>query len=335
MLLRRKDVRLIVAGAAWQLAFLAGYFPDLALEQIPGYDIRYARQGSALKWRLLQQLPRIRQAIKSEHQWLGNFAARHQLQGILSDNRYGLWHPNIPGAILTHQLQIKSNAGALADRMLRMAHYRLLGKFEQVWVVDRSAHGLADTLSHPEILPPHTQYLGLLSQFYGRTNEVTTGGDQTLLILLSGPEPQRSLLSDLLWAQVKDLKQKVVFAEGKKGCFRQAEGNVCHTDILQGAALQEALQKAAIVICRAGYSSIMDLIFLDKKAIFIPTPGQTEQEYLGKVLQEKGMYPNFKQDGFSLQQALLQAKDFPFKKTIDKEAFSGFEPVLNNWISGL
>lgn len=330
----QQNCRIILAGSDWQLEFLSGYFPELSFELLKGYEVRYAAKGSQLKWRLLQQLPQLQNTIRHEHGWLQRLAENHQLSGIIADNRYGLWHPHIPSVILTHQLQIQSGMGWAADRALLWAHYRQLSNFRQVWVVDTAEKSLACRLSHPAKIPGNATYIGLLSQFY-EAGQPAPSGQHHLLILLSGPEPQRSLLSDLLWREVLALNMPVVFVEGKKGVSRQAGRQVQHRDQLQGTELENAITNAKMIVCRAGYSSIMDLVYLKKRAILIPTPGQTEQEYLSRLLTEKGIFPGWQQEGFSLQNALLAARQFPFHPAFPPEAFSGFKPVLDQWLAGL
>lgn len=330
-----KNVEIIVSGASWQLDFLAEEFPDLNYVEMPGYNIRYARKGSYLKWQLLQQFPKLMQTIRKEHQWLEQFNSKHSIQGIISDNRYGMWHASVPNVILTHQLQIKTGTGMFSDSLMRQMHYRQLRNFQEVWIVDTQKEGLAGTLSHPKTLPPNSKYLGLLSQFYRTPTEALQTKQGSLLILLSGPEPQRSLLSDVLWQQANSLKQPVLFVEGKKETQRPSTEYVTHVDQLQGPALTTALKEASMVICRAGYSSIMDLVYLQKKAILIPTPGQTEQEYLGKTLQEKGVFVSFNQKGFSLEKALGSAENFPFQPLKTRTDFASFEEIVSRWLQAL
>jgi predicted glycosyltransferase len=70
-----------------------------------------------------------------------------------------------------------------------------------------------------------------------------------------------------------------------------------------------------MVLSRAGYSTIMDLLKLGKRAILVPTPGQTEQEYLGHYLSGKQMALCIEQSAFSLPGAMAIAWDFPFAVT--------------------
>ena len=74
--------------------------------------------------------------------------------------------------------------------------------------------------------------------------------------------------------------------------------------------LNTAILQSDLIICRPGYSTIMDLARLGKKAIFIPTPGQTEQEYLAEYFMEKGICFAQKQNDFNLQTAIDKSTSF-------------------------
>src|SRR5690606_26482343 len=141
---------------------------------------------------------------------------------------------------------------------------------------------------HPKKLPRNAEYIGLLSQ----AEPKLLTGDKYLLVLLSGPEPQRSLLADKLWEQVSAYKGKVVFVEGTENIAGRQDVpvHITYHKRIAGDALSETISGADMVICRSGYSTLMDLVKLNKKAILIPTPGQTEQESLAKELYRQNLF---------------------------------------------
>ena len=136
--------------------------------------------------KLLQQVPAILKAVRQEHEWLQEIVKEYAIDAVISDNRYGLQHKEVPCVIMTHQLNVITGMGDAADGVLRGVHYKYLERFNECWVVDREKDGLGGKLSHPKGLPDNAKYIGLLSQV-----ENTTVGQDYLLILLSGPEPQR------------------------------------------------------------------------------------------------------------------------------------------------
>jgi UDP:flavonoid glycosyltransferase YjiC (YdhE family) len=325
----------VVAGNETQRAFLAQAFPDLAQWPLEGYGIRYARTRATFLAGMLLQLPRMLRIIRREQQWLRQQLQREQIDGIISDNRYGLYHPEVPSVILTHQLQIHSGLGAGIDRLLRNWHYRRLGHFSEVWVPDVAGDpNLSGTLGHPSVRPKHVKYIGLLSQVADRGLALR---EEHLLVLLSGPEPQRSILSNLLWEQVQDYPGKVIFVEGSTAAAPRSSrhARVHHHRILPSEIVRETLAAASLVICRSGYSTLMDLVALGKKAILIPTPGQTEQEYLGQHLHQSEIFLTREQRSFCLNEALHAATAFPFRNIGLSASFTQFQPVVDNWLARL
>jgi hypothetical protein len=304
---------------------------------LEGYNVSYSSLNRVLQAGLLLQTPRIMAAIKAEHDWLLRTVADNGIDGIISDNRYGLWHPTVPSVIITHQLQVLSGAGAMADAAIRRLHYHMLARFGQVWVPDvPGADSLAGKLAHPAQLPPHTTYIGWLSRYAGMASAVP----QTyapLLVLLSGPEPQRTRLSQLLWQQVLQHAGPVIFAEGTDSATPPAHipPHVQWHARLAGAALQEALQKAALVVCRSGYSTLMDLAATGNRALLIPTPGQTEQEYLAQQLQAMGQHTATQQSATDIQRAFAQWETMAGRNAIPAHGHKLYQPILAQWAASL
>jgi hypothetical protein len=269
-----------------------------------------------------------------EHDWILTLAQNERIDGIISDNRYGLWHPEIPSVILTHQLQIVSGLGQFIDNILRHLHYQYFNRFSQCWIVDAVGEpNLGGRLSHPPTCPPNSQYIGWLSQFAPLN---ANGMEEHLLILLSGPEPQRSMLSDLLWNEVYRMDRPIVFVEGSAAAeLTQIPPHIQYFRQVDARRLQPLLESAEIVVCRSGYSSLMDLILLNKKAILIPTPGQTEQEFLAKSLSKQQIFYSEPQQGFSLKEALSTATSFPFKPLQVHGGHEVFKPILTQWLETL
>ncbi len=324
--------RVTFAGNAAQCAFVT---KTLAVDtlHLDGYNITYSKKGSTFALRLLAQVPHILKRIQAEHAWLQQQVAQHYFDGIISDNRYGLYHPNVPSVIITHQLRIRTGMGRIADDVLQKLHYQFLGRFTKCWVPDNASESnIAGSLSHPRILPLNAFYIGPLSQLHA---PVSAGAlPNTLLILLSGPEPQRTILAGILWQQAMQYDGPVVFVAGHAGCMPPAMVPAhiqWHAQVQQGQ-LQALMQDAHMVICRAGYSTIMDLVLLRKKAILIPTPGQPEQEYLARYLYDKGVFYTAKQAGFDLMATLQNLKNLSFIADGRKFDFHAFIPVIDRWL---
>ncbi|MBS1689987.1 MAG: hypothetical protein JSS96_14755, partial [Bacteroidetes bacterium] len=281
-----QEQRPVFAGNEWQRNFINKTFSNIETIHLDGYNVRYGKTNSGFLYSLLLQVPRIYKTIRAEHKWLIEKAEEEKFDGIISDNRYGLFHPDIPSIVMTHQLEIQSGMGSMADKSLQKVHYRYLQRFNECWVPDAAGSpNLSGKLGHPNTTPSNTYYIGLLSQL-----DVMAGSerDNSLLILLSGPEPQRSMLSSLLWEQLYHYTGTVHFVEGSNEAVppKDIPEHVRYHKQLNRTELLPLLSKAGMVICRSGYSTLMDLLRLKQKAILIPTPGQTEQEYLGRYLHE-------------------------------------------------
>lgn len=325
--------RVIFAGNDRQQTFIAHIFPHISFENLPGYSVRYSSRH--LTTGLIAQLPRLHRVIRSEHSWLLRLAAAERIDGIISDNRYGLWHPGIPSVILTHQAQIRTGAGNWADHLVRRAHYTYLARFDACWLVDRPGNdNLGGTLSHPGTLPRKARYVGWLSQF-----ERSSGSPvhkNHLLVLLSGPEPHRTALADMLWDGACRLNIPVVFIEGEASARRSAiPAHITHYPLVAGEALQRLLEGASLVVCRSGYSTLMDLILLQLNAILIPTPGQTEQEYLAKYMMERKVFFAAPQQGFDLIKAMEQATVYPAAALPGDVVNTEFGETLQQWVQSL
>ena len=324
------------AGNDAQQTFVRRQFPQLHFLPLEGYEVQYPRKGIGFLPKMLAQVPRIALRIRSEHHWLRQAVAQWGIKGVISDNRYGLWHPQVPSVVVCHQLALHTGLGAWVDARATAVNQRLLAKFGSIWVPDNSTPpGLSGRLGHPLHLPANTKYIGPLSQFQNVLPAAsgTREKQKKLLILLSGPEPQRSILSDLLWPQVQALNLPTVFVEGKAQAPPRASSEAVTWHALRsGRELQTVLEAASYVVCRGGYTTLMEAAELDLKLLVIPTPGQGEQQYLGKQLEETGRGLCFKQSGFSLKQALERAASFPFALVVpagDQE--SRFETVLEDW----
>lgn len=345
--LLEQGFRVSAAGTVSQLLFYEQTFSAetasgaLRLRVLDGYNVRYAKSGGGFLPRILLQVPRILRTVQVEHRWLRALVEEENIDGIISDNRYGLHHPRVPSVILTHQLSPRTGMGSMVDGFVRRMHYHALKKFGACWVVDTAAApGLSGSLAHPPALLKGSHYIGLLSQFSVEKPQLHTDyrSGSPLLVLLSGPEPQRTLLSEGLWAQVQHHQGEVVFIEGKEDAQvpDAIPPHIKHHRRLTSQALKPLLEAASVVVCRSGYSTLMDLVALKKRAIIIPTPGQTEQEYLAETLAARGVFATAQQENFSLADALTQLDKLPLRNSnFSAEDFQIFRVAVDDWLAKL
>lgn len=312
LLKHRCDVWIAAEGA--QEALLKEEFPNLPFLQLTGYRVKYSRSAAGMLWSLLRQSARILRAIREENAWLKKMVDEHRFDAVISDNRYGLYHTVIPSIFITHQLTIKSPWGKWTEKLLQKRNYKYINRFTACWVPDEEGeNNLAGELSHPKNKPNiPVHYTGALSRF-----KKTGTGEKAdhLLFILSGPEPQRTILENIV---VRDIAHYPGSATVVRGL--PAAGNIIPStntiklyNHLSADELNKEMDKAGYIISRSGYSTIMDMSGWAKKSILIPTPGQTEQEYLGRYLLQKQSALCLSQNNFTLKVALQKAKTFPYR----------------------
>ena len=164
---------------------------------------------------------------------------------------------------------------------------------------------MSGKLGHMDRPLENVKYIGPLSRF----EYVDAEQKYDLMVLLSGPEPQRSLLEQKLRADLAKYNGSVLFVRGVVQEKQQLEvlGKVDFYNFMTSAQLQQAIAQSRAILCRPGYTTLMDLAKMGKKAFLIPTPGQYEQEYLARKLKREGLLPSAKQEKFRMR--MLQQID--------------------------
>ena len=322
----------VLAGEAGVLALLRAEFPRLESHIFTGYTVHYPKNGNmvaAMAW----QLPKIRRGIADEHQELDRLIKTLDIQGVISDNRYGLHSQKLPTVLVTHQLRPKApeGLGSLGEGVLQRVLAGMVQKFGRVWLPDAPEMPLAGSLARARA-STKVAFVGNLSRF--ELPETMPKKTIDLLVLLSGPEPQRSLLETLILTQINEpLPQKrIVLLRGlpEKTPEKTHKSIEIHNH-LPSAELQKMLLCSRLVLSRSGYSTLMDLNKLGLKAAFVPTPGQTEQIYLAKRLQKSGIAPFVNQSDFDLKKLIAAAQNYrgfsaiaPNQSALLRAAVAGF-----------
>jgi len=311
--LLRYDFRLILAGDGAVKALLKQEFPTLPFIELPGYHISYSAHKWTMAFQLAIQIPKIIAGIKYENKRLEQLVKEHHIDGIISDNRYGLYHSSVPSVFISHQLLIKTPYGNQTDLYLQQLNYNYINRFSECWVPDHERETtLSGILSHPVFSPKiPLRYIGPLSRFH----QGTTQEEKHLLILLSGPEPQRTIFEKICLAQLSLYNGPVVLVRGLPAETNKltVPKNISVYNHLNTSLLQEKINAASFIIARCGYSTVMDLAIMKKKGILIPTPGQTEQEYLAKHLMSVQFAFCVEQNKFKLLPALELASKFSYR----------------------
>jgi uncharacterized protein (TIGR00661 family) len=326
-ILLQNKCRVLIAADGPHKILLQEIFPQIEFLYLKGYRIKYANKNMLLN--LAKQLPSFLKTIKIENKWLDKTIEEQGIDLIISDNRYGLWSKKIPSVFITHQLQLQVPFFLSWMKIfIRKRLYILINNFSFCWVPDVAdkKNNLSGELGHPIKMPNvPVNYIGPLSRFV-KSNSQTK--KYTLMVCLSGPEPQRTLFETIILPQLRNINGQVILVRGKPGSkeILSAEKNVTIFNHLPTIQMQQAFEQSRFVLSRCGYSTLMDMQMLDCKCIFVPTPGQTEQEYLGKRLHDLGQAIVFKQAGFDLKKAIDAAEKFNYhtntfklKNTLENE----------------
>jgi len=308
--LSQLECQIFIAATGSSRALLEQEIPHAAFLSPPPYAVKYKGKGNRLMLSLLAQTPRLLAVVQQEKRWLQHMHRRYGFDLLISDNRYGLCLSEIPSVILTHQLLPRTGGVPIPAAWIRKLHYRFLERFREVWVPDvPEKPGLAGELSHPALLPARCRYIGPLSRL-DPTAPASSLDEGYLLVLLSGPEPARTQFESILRSQLRNYKGSWKMVLGKPGSnSAEQEGVYNHVD---ATGLSALISGASLVISRPGYTSVMDLIRLGRKAVFVPTPGQTEQEYLAEHLEAMHYFPWLRQEEFGIGKAVQLAESFRF-----------------------
>jgi uncharacterized protein (TIGR00661 family) len=303
-----------LAGEGAQESLLRQEFPGLPFLPLRGYRVQYGRSATGLLKNIFFQVPRLLRVIKKEHRWLQNAVREYSFDAVISDNRFGLYHPAVPAVFITHQLAIKSPLGKWSAQLLQKNNYRYINRFTACWIPDEAGvTNLAGELSHPQMLPAvPVHYTGPLSRLK-KTN--TAGTRRHLFISLSGPEPQRTVFENRIIDDISHYNGTAVIVRGLPGkaSVIPSTNDIRFYNHLSTDEYNNEMERAEYVISRSGYSTVMDLVALEKKSILVPTPGQTEQEYLAKSLMKQKIACSIPQKNFSLQEALQAAHQFDYR----------------------
>jgi len=307
----------VLASDGDALELLKKEFPNLTAVELPSYQIKYAKKGKFFKWKIALNTPKMLKAVQDEKKITKKIIKEYHINGIISDNRFGVVSKKIPSVFITHQLNVLSGTTTYFTSVI---HRNWIKKFKECWVPDvKKKPNLSGKLGHLKKTKLKIKYLGVLSRFEKKNSDEI----YDLAVILSGPEPQRTMFEEIITEQLSGYNGNVIFVKGKIEPEQKSETirNVTSYNFMNGSELEQAINQSKKVLSRSGYTTLMDLVKLQKKAFFVPTPGQTEQEYLAKRLKKQGIAPYATQDEFKIE--MLN----------ESELYKGFEDLSSkpNW----
>jgi hypothetical protein len=330
--LQERKLHVIIASSGYALQMLRLEFPQNIIIELPAYNPIYHHHTS-MSWNMAIQTPHFLKTIYEEHQLLKKIVGQYRIAAVISDNRYGLFHQQIPSVLITHQLYIQTPVYlSWLKPVLRQINFQFINRFNYCWIPDSNQHeNLSGMLTREKKLPAHARFIGWLSRF----KKIELPLQYDLMLLLSGPEPQRSILEKKLLKQSQQLSISTLLVRGvfNKPVLNGAP-HITIKNFLSGTELENALNQSGIVVARSGYSTAMDLIHTGNKGIFIPTPGQTEQEYLAGYWKMKKWFYAEAQSDFDLKRALSYAESF-FPKINIQNHTQLFDKALDELIENI
>jgi predicted glycosyltransferase len=331
--LKESGAQVIIVSDGPQLTLLREEFPDLEYILLPGYKMTYNR-FMPIAFKVLTEAPRLFLKIARENKILKSIIKDKDIDVVISDNRYGLWNKNVYSILITHQINI------IVPRFLRFSvqwlhriTHKYISRFDECWIPDFAGkQNLAGNLSHGNI-PSNCKYIGLLSRFDRSPNSSLPEKHYEIIAIVSGPETQRTAFEEKLLAQLPVNDKPCLLIRGIPGntSIKTLRRSLDIADHLTSVELEGILRSGPIVICRAGYSTLMDIAFSGNKAILVPTPGQTEQEYLAANLAESGIFYTTSQKRMNLSSAFSKASLLPGIQPPNEE--SSYKTVINELLN--
>ncbi len=278
--------------------------------ELPTYDVQY--RSSNMVWNITTQIPKILWAIWQEHWAVKRLATLHGITGVISDNRFGCYISKKRCAFITHQVYIPAPF-AWFKKVVNFFNRLIINQFDECWIPDvQGQPNLSGELSHPihRRLQNTAKYIGALTrmQLGAPQNE-----RYAAIAVLSGPEPQRTNFEKAIINQAGQINGRLLIVQGKPTTQPTSSPafhlkNIEIVASMTSTSLNNAILESGVFIGRSGYSTIMDLARLGKPALLVPTPGQTEQEYLAEKFAEENIFFAQMQNALKLSEGIREAK---------------------------
>ncbi len=303
--LRKNNCNVIIASDGDALVFLKREFPNNQFYELPPYNVHYKISPV---WGTILSLYGILRSVNRENTEISKIVQRHSVDVVVSDNRYGVFSDSCMSYLLTHQLNpfffVKP---PFISVLLEYLFANRLNRFKQILIPDDTLLNLSGKMSENRFLKSPLNRIGVLNRF-DSNNSIVICKDIDILVVLSGPEPSRSIFETYIFSELYQYSGSIVVVLGRN--LKEGDVFAPQFDIrgfVDTNELQRLFCSARVIVSRSGYSSIMDYISLGLNAILIPTPGMPEQEYLADLVGQKGYFKIAKQEKGTLRNTLLES----------------------------
>jgi len=333
----KRGCRVILASDGAALDVWKRTYPNLEHIELPSWKIKYQRRGS-FTLNLATRTPYVLKAISEERKLIAKIIKDYNVDGLISDNRFGVHSNDIPTVFITHQVSLRlTKSLRFAEPLINYCNHAYIKKFDKVWVPDfEKSPNLSGELSHKHKLNNNVSFVGPISRFMDVWDGKFPVIDNDVAIVLSGVEPQRTLLEEKLIEQLTDTDYNVILVQGKSKSNRNDEirPGFKVQSFMDSEELVKTFLRSKYIICRSGYSTILDLAVLKQTALMIPTPGQTEQVYLAEWMNDEGLIVSQDQRTLELKSALLKLEnskgfDFEINDDLLQQAIDDFLERIN------
>jgi len=284
----------VLGGGGDSLRYLCARFPELPYVELPSARMKYGRRGM-VSLPFLFSMFRFASNIRREHRALEKVIADYSIDYVFSDNRLGLYSEVVPTFYMTHQLNFDNGfLNQSAARMMKRLHLRYINKYRYCLVPDADGEmSLSGKMSDTDLSVKH---IGPLSRFYGM--EVAKVDGEFDLLLLSGVEPQRTVLENIFiekYSSMPNARLHIIRGVPSVDDI-SLPANITSENNPSDERIASLIVSAHRVFCRSGYSSLCDLAALGRRAVLVPTPKQPEQEYLAEHFKDKFGFVAYSQD---------------------------------------
>lgn len=283
------EVRVASTGLARQ--YLEMKFPELTFLELPDQIVRYSSLGASLG--LIKRAFAQKRINKEQNSWMEDQFKMEPYDLIISDNVYGVHHPDAINILISHQL---SPPSPILKSSIAVEIASWINVFDEVWVPDIGENGIAGKMmDNPGIKIP-VRYLGNTSRFEHYQTDKTID----VLGIISGPEPQSTIFQSVLYEMFSRLNVRTAIASTSLKSPTSSQVEWIPLDERQN--LNDLVLKSELIICRSGYTGLLDMLKIRAHALVVPTPGQPEQEYLARRM-----------DNLNLMHSMSQKELFKYR----------------------
>ncbi|MGB8216764.1 MAG: glycosyltransferase [Candidatus Methanoperedens sp.] len=312
-----------IASSRGAFILLKKEFPDCEFIYFEDYPAPYSSTKYFLP-KFFANIPVLVKALADEKKRTDRLLSKNNYDAVISDNRLGVYSNKVPSFFISHQLRFSVPYYIRpAETVSQYVNEYFHKKFDRVIVPSNSPDENGNCLSGKlcrstrKATNMKAYYAGILSS----VQKMDVTEDLDFLIIISGPEPQRSLLEEIILKQVQELPgEKIVILGRPHDNFEKKLDK--WTTVKSYVTEEEKLvlmNRAKFIISRSGYTTMMDIAELGKKrGVFIPTPGQTEQEYLSQYYEEQGWFYSKSQYELEILKDIEKAKEYSGFPTLPK-----------------